>query len=112
MKSDVFEGILYKEDAQEIKKFLQEANKDGDRFVTFPTGKDGLKRQDIAMFKTLGDALENAHSKSTEKENHIIRSLPVAQKEIELILGHIKAMERENLKDRAITRSRDQGLSR
>jgi hypothetical protein len=112
MKSDVFEGTMHKEDAEEIKKFLQQEKKNGARFVTFPTGKEGLKKEDITPFKSLTDAAHHAVNKTTEKENHIIRSLPVAQKEIEMMLESKKEQGQEISKERTNGRSQDQELSR
>jgi hypothetical protein len=112
MKSDVFEGTLNKEDAQEIKKFLQEEKENGNRFVSFPTGKEGLVKEDFTPFKSAIDAQQHAYNNTTDKERHSVRSIPVAEKEIDLMLGNKKEQAQETSKDRTNGRSRDQELSR
>lgn len=112
MKSEMFEGTVSREDAQEIKKFLQEEKENGNRFVSFPLGKDGLTKEDLSVFKSAFDAQQHAYDNTTDKEKHSLRSIPVAEKEIDLMLGNKKEQAQETSKERTNGRSRDQELSR
>lgn len=83
MKSEVLEGSVKREEALSIMAKLQEEKEKGNRFVSFPSGKEGLVATDFVGAKTAFAALEKATEKTTDMEKQVVRSIRVV--EIELV---------------------------
>lgn len=113
MKSEVLEGTVQRQDAQEIKNKLQEEKDNGNRFVSFPADKAGLNKEDFTAFKTAFAAQEHAYENTTDRDRHIVRSIPVVEKEInQLEQKKEQQQEKPVENEREEKRSRGQELSR
>lgn len=114
MQSEVLEGTVRREDALEIKNMLREETEKGNRFVSFPGDKDGLKKEDFTAFKSAFEVLEHAYENTTDLDRHIACSIPVVVKEINSVLEN-KMEQRQDMppeNERKERHSRDQEMSR
>jgi hypothetical protein len=106
MKSEVLEGSVRVKDAREIKDLLEVEKDNGSRFVSFPSGKDGLKEQDFTPFKSAIDAYQHANVNTNESEKYIVRSITVVEKEIDRVVENRKEQTQENLPEKEVESKR------
>ncbi len=79
-------GGVYSNDAIAIRDQLRKEMENGNRFVSFPTGKQGLTKDDFVVFRTAVDAHEHAYSCTTDRERYVVRSISAVEKGMDELL--------------------------
>ncbi|ANH81707.1 hypothetical protein A8C56_12565 [Niabella ginsenosidivorans] len=80
------DGGAYSNDALEIRDKLRIEIENGNRFVSFPMGKQGLTKEDFAVFKTAVEAHEHAYKCTTNRESYAVRSINTVEKGMDRLL--------------------------
>lgn len=80
-------GGVYSNDALEIGDKLRIEIANGNRFVSFPLGRQGLTRKDFAVFKTAVEAHEHAYKCTTDRESYVVRSISAVEKGMDRMLN-------------------------
>lgn len=111
---ELIDGSLRKEDAREIRDMMRTEIEKGNRFVSFPTDKTILTKEDFNVFKSAFDALQHAYDNTTDRDLYIVRSASVVEKEMSRLLETEKEQKQEKPREneREAKPSRDQGMSR
>ena len=111
---DMSDGSVHKEDAKQIRDMLQKEIENGNRFVSFLSGKEGLTKEDFSVFKSSFAAHEHAHEISNDYDIYVVRSTATVEKEMSRLLEMAQNERQDEPKDnqRNIKSSRDQELSR
>ncbi|MBZ4187608.1 hypothetical protein [Niabella beijingensis] len=95
---DMSVGSVYEKDALEIKEMLRAALNDGNRFVSFELGKEGLTKNDFAVFKTAFEAHEHAYENSTDVDKYDVRSIGEVEKSMDSLLKNREIHLLQNMK--------------
>lgn len=82
------DGGAYSNDALEIRDKLRIEIENGNRFVSFPMGKQGLTKEDFAVFKTAVEAHEHAYKNTTDRESYAVRSINTVEKGMDSLLDN------------------------
>lgn len=80
-------GGVYGNDALEIRDQLRIEIANGNRFVSFPLGRQGLTKEDFAVFKTAMEAHEHAYKSTTDRESYVVRSAIAVEKGMDSLLN-------------------------
>ncbi|MGC4233229.1 MAG: hypothetical protein QM594_09655 [Niabella sp.] len=88
------DGGVYRKDAEEIRDFLRKESENGNRFVSFEAGKQGLTRGDFAVFKTSFEALEHAYEHSTDYDQYTVKSITAIEKALDRLIDLDKEIDR------------------
>ena len=82
------DGGVYRKDAEEIRDFLRNELENGNRFVSFEAGKQGLTKEDFTTFKTSFEALEHAYENTTDRDTYTVKSISAVEKAITGLLNN------------------------
>lgn len=85
---DMSVGSVFEKDALEIREMLRSASNDGNRFVSFELGKEGLTKNDFTVFKTAFEAHEHAYDNSTDVDKYVVRSIGQVEKSMDCLLNN------------------------
>ncbi|GAB3429730.1 hypothetical protein [Niabella aquatica] len=91
-------GAVYKEDVEEIRNMLRTEIANGNRFVSFEAGKQGLTKEDFAVFKTAFEAHEHAYDKTTAHDHYyVVRSIKAIENGIDQLLSNSERFQLLNM---------------
>ena len=91
-------GAVYREDVEEIRNMLRVEMANGNRFVSFEAGKQGLTKEDFTVFKTAFEAHEHAYDKTTAHDHYYaVRSIKAIENGMDQLLSNSERIHLINM---------------